>query len=283
MPPSTCSHTSPPLTSSTPWDISTFPDTSNLLPPSSNGDWRNIAAHGLKYPRVTASVINETLTWPYLRNKLVDAADNVAESLQDSVNRAFEGQDLPAMHDKALKMVPSISMPTSMQIGRSMDAISDSVMSFTKLIRSETRFLDEDLLGDHLSFAHHMGMKARKALINQGICHKWQVMPSRETIEWQRELDTALARLFMTEKASFTVAQLFAMTPIWTGAVASKVWRLKLDTGMVEVVVEVESDEFEEERICLLAEFELQESVGCISVVDVQRGVLDEDGWMVVE
>jgi hypothetical protein len=254
------------------WDVSTFPETSNLLPEEQNGTWRTGAVHAFKHPSTTVSSVNKKLKWPHVRSKISYAAEIASDILQDRLNHAFDGHDLPAIHDKILNLVPSVSLPTTIQVIRSMDAISDSAVAFIKRSRSDAALLDEEVVSDHLAFAHHMGLKARKALVRQGICHEWQILPTRPTITWQAQLDAALSRLFTAEKSAFSVSWLFSMKPVWTGDVVSKVWRLRLDTGLVEVVLDREWNEFEDKSVCLGVVFELPESAGCLQV-----GLLGEE------
>jgi hypothetical protein len=188
------------------------------------------------------------------------------------------------MHDKVTNLVPTITLPTMLQMSRSMDVISDSAIdTFSRRTRSEAKFLDEELACDQFEFARHMGGKARSALVKQRICREWQVMSSRENAKWQGELDEALVRLFVAERVAFSVAQLFGMTPVWTGDVASKTWWLGLDTGLVEIMDEAGIDGCEERRSCLVVEFELPESIGSVRIANVEREVVDDGDWMAVE
>lgn len=274
---STISSTSPTrpssqISSDSSWDVSTFPETSNLLPEEQNGTWRTGAVHAFKHPSTTVSSVNKKLKWPHVRSKISNAAEIASDILQDCLNHAFDGHDLPAVHDKILNLVPSVSLPTTIQVIRSMDAISDSAVALIKRSRSDAALLDEEVVSDHLAFAHHMGLEARKALVRQGICHEWQILPTRPTITWQAQLDAALSRLFTAEKSTFSVSRLFSMKPVWTGDAVSKVWRLELDTGLVEVVVDPECDELKDKSVCLGVVFELPESAGCLQV-----GLLGEE------
>jgi hypothetical protein len=283
-PPPTRSSTRPPLTPTISWDTATFPETCNLLSPSPNGNWVTTTIHALKSPRATASSIHNALSWHNLHTQLANTADSTSDALQDSLNRTFEGRDLPAMHDKVTNLVPTITLPTMLQMSRSMDVISDSAINtFSRRTRSEAKFLDEELACDQFEFARHMGGKARSALVKQRICREWQVMSSRENAKWQGELDEALVRFFVAERVAFSVAQLFGMTPVWTGDVASKTWWLGLDTGLVEIMDEAGIDGCEERRSCLVVEFELPESIGSVRIANVEREVVDDGDWMAVE
>jgi len=152
------------------------------------------------------------------------------------------------------------------QLSRSVDVLTDKLAIAN---RHDGPFVDEELPGDHLAFAYHMSLKACRALVAQGIRKDWQVLPTRETVLWQTQLNAALVRLYEEEKGAFSVEQLFGMEPIWVGDAEAKEWRLELDTGLMEVVVECEGDEFEEKGERLRVGFALSERYGC---VDVERG-----------
>jgi hypothetical protein len=263
------------------WDSRTFSSGSYLLPADQNGDWRTEVKHAVRNPRETATVLGEAFDGPVLRSRLVMLAESASSSMSEGLNRAFEGQDVPAMHDKVMGLIPTIKLPSKAQMSRSMDSITDKAQSLVVRRRSEA-FVDKELSGDDFSFASHMGAKARRALITSRICKDWQILPMGATLAWHARLEAALSRLFTAEKRAFTVAQLFSMTPIWSGDPAGKVWRLALDTGLVEVVVESSGDEFEEKRVCLAVAFELPEASGCLRVEDVEREIVDEGEWMAV-
>jgi hypothetical protein len=132
-----------------------------------------------------------------------------------------------------------------------------------------------------------MGGKARTALVKQRICREWQVMSSRENAKWQRALDEALMRVFVAEKGAFGVAQLYGMTPVWVADAASKMWRLELDAGLVEIVVKFGSGESEgaceEKRVCLPVDFGLPEDAESMRIADIEHEVVDDGEWLTVK
>jgi len=277
---------SPSITSNFSWDSSTFPETSNLLPTERNGDWRTATTDALKHPSATVKTVNDALQWPQVRQKLTKAAESASEGFQERLNRAFEGSDVPAMHDKAMSYVPSLSIPTLHQVSQSVDALTDRAHAVLPQRRRPSIFADEEMPGDHLVFAHQMSQKARRALVKQGICKPWQIDATRATVQWQDQLNGKLSLLFRNEKANFGVEQLFQMSPIWKGHVGSKTWDLELDTGMTEIVADGEGDEgdeCDEKRVCLAVGFALPETAGCVRVEDVERGTVDEEDWMAVQ
>jgi hypothetical protein len=57
-------------------------------------------------------------------------------------------------------------------------------------------------------------------------------------------------------------------------------WRLELDTGVVEVV---EGEVCEEKNVCLSLYSGLPERMGRVRVKDMERGVMQVGEWMAVE
>jgi hypothetical protein len=269
------------------WDSTIFGEQSNLLPPDRNGDRKTDFAEAVKHPIASARAAKEVLELRQISSDIAKAAEAASESVQDKLTHALDGLDLPAMHDKVFGMIPSVSMPTMRQFSRSIDAFSDSVMGLPGRGRDlpELPFLEEELAGDQFAFARDMGFEARIALIGNGICRPWQIQRMGSSLHWQQQMDDALVRLFIAEKKSFTVEQFFAMKPVWIADVAGKVWRLELDTGFTEVIVDADSDDFEEKSVTLDTGFVLSERCGCVSVADVERGaVLDmEQDWLAVK
>jgi hypothetical protein len=270
-----------PTTSSTSsWDVTTFPETSYLLPADRNGHWTTDAAHALKNPSTTASNLHSPLSWPHLHSVLTSAADSASDTLSDNINRAFSGHDLPAMHDRVMNLVPSVTLPSLREFSQGIDSVTDCAQSLISR-RYSVEFSEDDLPRDDLWFARHMGAKARLQLVAQGICREWQIMSTRETLEWQSQLENALARVYEAEKGGFGVKEMFGMMPVWIGDVENSEWWLELDTGLVEVVGE--NDECEEKRVCLRVDFALPERTGRVRVRDVERGVVEMGEWMAVE
>jgi hypothetical protein len=263
------------------WDVTIFPETSYLLPNDRNGDWMTEATHLLKSPGTTASNLDSSLSWPHLHSTLTSAADSASDTLTDNINRAFSGHDLPAMHDRVMNLVPSVTLPTLREVSRGVDDLTDRAQDMIQRRRRSETFSEDDLPRDDLWFARHMGAKARRQLVAQGICREWQIMSTRETLEWQSQLENALARVYEAEEGGFGVKEMFGMMPVWMGDVENSEWWLELDTGLVEVVGE--NDECGEKRVCLRVDFALPERTGRVRVRDVERGVVEMGEWMAVE
>jgi hypothetical protein len=84
--------------------------------------------------------------------------------------------------------------------------------------------------------------------------------------------------IFVTDEGEYDAETLFATRPIWVGNTDAKVWHLKLDTGLVNVVA-VEGDECVEKPVQLDVDFAMEEADGSARIGDVER----EGKWMTVE
>ena len=98
-----------------------------------------------------------------------------------------------------------------------------------------------------------MSSRAIKALVEQGISSKSQVDQA-----CQKRLESALTLLFIfaTNEGGYYADTLFATTPIWVEDKGENVWRLKLDTGLVDVIAE--GEECKEENLVLNVDFALE-------------------------
>ncbi|KAF1938569.1 hypothetical protein EJ02DRAFT_514434 [Clathrospora elynae] len=215
----------------TPFDTDTFPDHAYMFPSEPNGTWRNNSLQALKH--LTA-----------LSSKLHELAESTSEDISTRINRACESQDVSALHDCIMNMFPSVSMPNVRQL--------DQVLN-------------------SWAFARLMGVKALRIAVRQRIYWDWQVTPSQLNSRWQFQLSNALSATFEREKVSFGIAELFEMSPLWTADRAGRCWRLQLDTGLTDVVVEEEGGRPTEESIRLGVDFELPESSGCQALEDVKK------------
>jgi hypothetical protein len=269
----------PTISSTSSWDVTTFPETSYLLPNDRNGDWRTNTAGLIKHSSATASSLHSTVSWSHLRVALSSAVDLACETVEENINHAFAGHDLPAMHNRVMNLVPSVALPKMHEISHRVDTVSDRAQALMQRQRSAP-LVNEDLSCDELWFARHMSAKARRALVSQGICQKWQILATRETVEWHTQLENALTRVYDAEKGKFSDSEMFGMRPVWKGDVEMGMWRLELDTGVVEVV---EGEVCEEKNVCLSLYSGLPERMGRVRVKDMERGVMQVGEWMAVE
>lgn len=227
---------------------------------------RNEALYAIRHPHNSVTNTN----WDALRSRLRSVAESTSERLNTSFNHAFDGYDLPAMHDRVYNAVPSVSMPNMRQLGQTIDTVSETARRLTERSRTTGNFLDQELQGDEWAFARIMNAEARRALLKQKIRKDWQLTPSRANLSWFDELNEALAALFTREKNVFGVTALFSMKPRWVADYDRKVWYLELDTGFTNIVVNPESDEYVDVPLCLSVDFELPEIYGNLDIGDVE-------------
>jgi hypothetical protein len=109
------------------FDTEAFPPHSHLFPSSPNGTWRDEAVHSLKHP--------STIDAAELRLKLRALAEAASDELSARVNKACEGKDVPAMHDKVVRMCPSVSLPSMRQVDKMVDNVCDKVETLVGWIR----------------------------------------------------------------------------------------------------------------------------------------------------
>jgi hypothetical protein len=99
------------------FDTEAFPPHSHLFPSSPNGTWREESLHALTHPTA--------VDYTALCAKLCVLAEEASDELSARVNRAFEGSDVPGMHDRVLSILPSVSMPDIRDFERAVDVGCD--------------------------------------------------------------------------------------------------------------------------------------------------------------
>ncbi|KAF2248992.1 hypothetical protein BU26DRAFT_426918 [Trematosphaeria pertusa] len=267
----------------------TFPAALYIVPSKTNGTWINEAIVALKSPTATAKRFTKalhrkaaSLDWATLKHHVSDLADTATEELNARLNRAFEGRDAVEMGNKVVDCIPSVSLPSIHQISQAVDALSDAVQNLMERNPPQSTFVEEDLQGSQWLFARLMGEKARWALVRQGICAEWQMLPGRDNLEWQMELNQALARVFVEGKHEYRLSQLLEMEPLWIGDRDGASWRLVIDTGFADI--SLSEGNFIDSPVYLRAGFELAERSGCVSVADYTRGTRGVEGdWEMVD
>ncbi|KAF1996506.1 hypothetical protein P154DRAFT_389305, partial [Amniculicola lignicola CBS 123094] len=156
-----------------------------------------------------------SLDWNSLQDTVARLADSASDAISARVNKAFEGKDAVAMFDMARSLVPSVSIPSTHQMSQTFDRISDAVQDLLEKTAIRDRCCDADFEGSQWQFARIIGTKARMALVQQGICPPYCIMPSHKNIEWQCRLNQYLAETFRQQKLVNGAQSLFAMKPVW--------------------------------------------------------------------
>ncbi|KAF2680338.1 hypothetical protein K458DRAFT_312003 [Lentithecium fluviatile CBS 122367] len=254
-----------------------------------NGNYKSQAKAALRAPGNTARHYGEgisrgvyRLRWTVVKRVLSGWAEEASSGVSSRVNSAFQGYDVCEMGYKVTDLIPSVSLPTMRQIGQKLDSLSDRLQALLERAPLETKFKDEGLQGMQWIFAVKMGEKVRRSLVKQGICKPWQVMPSRENLQWQGELNQALTQLFMLSDKEFSFGQLTGMEPVWIADRNAKVWRLEIDTLFVDLVKR--GEEVADTQKHLQTGFALPESAGSVSIKDYCRGTRTvEDEWEMFE
>ncbi|KZM24819.1 uncharacterized protein EKO05_0003508 [Ascochyta rabiei] len=270
-------------------DTVTFsPHATHLLPSEPNGTWRNRTSHAIKNPSEAATTLREVLEQythefdvAILLQKLEQAAEDSKDDMNDWLNQTFADHDLVEMHHQVRQLVPVLSMPSMRQLDSALDAVTEIAQSLRKH-RSQPDLLN-DAQGDKYAFARIISQKARHALVEQGICKNWQFM-GEELADLNSAMPSALMHTFVRIQRLYENLPLFQAKPLWLANHPKKIWRLELDVGIVGVEVGPESDRSLVELGSVDTGFELPESSGCISIVDLDRQVQTvEDEWQLLE
>lgn len=208
--------------------------------------------------------------WNELGSRLRRVAESTTDRFNTGLNHAFDGYDLPAIHDRIYNAVPSVSMPNMRQLSQTIDTVSETTRRLVDRSRSTGDFLDRELQGDKWAFARVMNAEARRALLKQKIREDWQLTPTRANLGWHSELNEALAAVFTREKNAFEVAAFFSMEPHWAADYDRRVWRLEPDTGFTNMVVDPDNDEYIDVPLFLSVDFEVPEIYGNLDIGDVK-------------
>ena len=206
------------------------------------------------------------------------------QAVNSSVNRAFQGTDVPEMGYKVANLVPSISVPTMHRIEKAVDTVGDVLGDAVENLdpRGKKRKRDPiepmhpNMQGSRWMFARLMGEKARTALIEQGVCKPYQLITGRRGLNWQHQLNQQLAEYYEVAKDEYRLHSLLEMKPVWVGDRERRVWKLVLDTGIIDV--DVVDGEFLEEVFMLKTGIDILEQRDWVSIRDYTRGMKTVEG-----
>ncbi|KAF1925554.1 uncharacterized protein M421DRAFT_7814 [Didymella exigua CBS 183.55] len=259
-----------------------------LLPSEPNGTWRTQVSYAVTSPSKSAPTLREVyqghgpqLDVPTLLHRLKETAKGRKDNVEGWLNQTLADQDLGEKHNGLMRSLRVPSMPNMRQIGLAVDAMSEFGQSLRKR-RSESELL-EKFRYDKYIFAEVVCRKAERALIEQGICKKWQLQ-CKNYVQLQHAMLVALLRTSTRIQQAYMNMPLFRAQPQWIAKRETKVWRLELDVGVVGVEVGPVTDRSLIELGFIDTEFELPESCGCAPIADIDRqaqGV--EDEWQLLE
>ncbi|KAF2712879.1 hypothetical protein K504DRAFT_370065 [Pleomassaria siparia CBS 279.74] len=227
------------------------------------------------------------MTWKSVTGTIGSFKETMMDGLRNGVNQAFQGTDVPEMHNKMIDLIPLVSAPSMRQLGKAVDNLGDAfrdidVVCPLRKRETEEYHLASNMQGAKWTYARLMGEKARMALVQQRICGTADIIPGRGILDWTECLNKALVILHEKEEDNYKFSKMLDMAPVWVPDRARDTWRLVIDTGIVDV--EPVGDDFEESKIELDVDFELMGRSGWASVRDVTRGstaVVDGEWEMV--
>jgi hypothetical protein len=274
-------------------DATTFPHYAvHLLPSEPNGTWRTQASYAMTSSSESAPTLQDLLKdygpeldFPTLYDKLKEVAQDGKGDLESWINQKLAETDLSEIHDRIRRAVSILSIPNMGQFEKVLDQSVDTVTEVVQSSqegRSESELL-EDFKNDKYMFADTLSRTAQRALLEQGICEKWQLQCDRH-VQLRHAMQTALLHTFTRIQQAYPDVPLSRAQPQWIAEREKKVWCLELDVGKVGVEVGPVTDRCLIELGPIDTGFELPESCGCAPMIDIDgkvQGVDDE--WQILE
>ncbi|KAJ4374603.1 hypothetical protein N0V86_007473 [Didymella sp. IMI 355093] len=213
--------------------------------------------------------------------QLKEKAKGHRDDLKVWLDQSSANQDLDDIDDRVWRSVSIPSMPSIRQIDRAVDAVSEIAQSLRKR-HSESELLQK-LRDDKYIFAEVVCRKAQRALVEQGICKKWQFR-FEDDVRLQHGMQTALLQTFTRIQQAYKNLPLFRARPQWIAQRESKAWRMELDVGVVGVEVGPVTDRSLIELGCIDTGFELPKSYGSAPITETDRQIQSvDDEWQLLE
>lgn len=274
-------------------DATTFPHYAvHLLPSEPNGTWRTQASYAMTSSSESAPTLQDLLRdygpeldFPTLYDKLKEVAQDGEGVLESWINQKLAETDLSEIHDRIRRAVSILSIRNMGQFEKVLDQSVDAVTEVAQSSqegRSESELL-EDFKNDKYMFADTLSRTAQRALLEQGICKKWQLQCDRH-VQLRHAMQTALLHTFTCIQQAYPDVPLSRAQPQWIAEREKKVWCLELDVGKVGVEVGPVTDRCLIELGPIDTGFELPESCGCAPMIDIDRKVQGvDDEWQILE
>ncbi|KAH6633177.1 hypothetical protein C7974DRAFT_452388 [Boeremia exigua] len=270
-------------------DTLTFPiHAIHLLPSRPNGRWHAQVRYILRHAGESASIsrasldrLTRELDMPHLVHRLERAAEDRKDEFNRWLNMAFANYDLVAMHNRVQGLIPTVTVPNMRQLEYAIETAADIAQSLRK--QHSQPELVKNYLDDRNLFAHTIGRKAKRALIEQGICRKWQ-LEGELNGNILDAMHFSLIHIFTQIQQFRRYVPLSQAVPRWVANREKKVWCLELDVGRIGIEIGSPSDRSFVELGNLKTGFEIPESIGCLSVLDFDRRTETvEDEWQLLE
>ncbi|KAF2791018.1 hypothetical protein K505DRAFT_249909 [Melanomma pulvis-pyrius CBS 109.77] len=270
-----------------------FPDRVDMFPSATNGTAFTEMLCQLKSPKKSTSSFAQTtqdgvrsVGWRAVKDGIGSLKNDATDSINERVNRVFQGTDVPELGNKVVDMMPVVKIPSMTQIDRVVDTLGDTSCPGSPEKRSLSHpdpHSHSELQGSQWQFAFVMGKEARHALVKQRICRLWQTAPSQSGPSWQDALVKALVSFYVGAKTTHTLDSLLDMKPVWIGDVEKNAWRLVLDSGIVDA--ELDGMVLMEAPGQLSTGFEIPEQNNWTSIQEHNRGLtrsVEYGEWEVV-
>ena len=137
------------------------------------------------------------LDFQTLQRKLTVLTRDTKNDFEGYVNQKLAGTYLVEIHDRIRRTASVLQMPNKRQfekfVDRGVDAVTDVADSLRKS-RSDSDLLKE-FKNDKYMFADILSQMAQRALVEQGMCKKWQLQ-CKDYSQLQDAMQAALLRTF---------------------------------------------------------------------------------------
>lgn len=191
----------------------TFIITRQRYPSARNGALKNEMAAAMLTPTITAARAGEAckrkaedlLAPRTLKRAYNNTASAVTDEISAYINGFAAGYDAPEIAGRVVQPIVDMGekIPSRKEASKLVDKVTDRVQGWfgkRKKRRSITQdILDasnmKDMSDAHQVFAREMAAKARRLLVTEGICHRWQVVCDRSTMRWQCSLVSSLVSI----------------------------------------------------------------------------------------
>ncbi|KAF2738703.1 hypothetical protein EJ04DRAFT_560383 [Polyplosphaeria fusca] len=262
----------------------TFPPVHDFLPSVRNGSAKSQWMHHLKSPGKAANMLTRAVKRQVQPGKwIVTIKETTCNAIAAKLEKALEGHDAVQMFNKTAALVPAVRIPSQHTVDRMVDRIADDMQDLFVRKPSTRSYRMRELEGAEFEFARIMGKKARDAIVHQGICKPYQVMPCNANLREQHHLNLCLAHTYENLRELHTFMEMLELKPVWIGIPELNTWRLKLQMEVTEIIFD--GEEVDDVPLYLETGFEFQGQEDWASVKDYCRGTVSVEAgdWEAVE
>ncbi|KAL5403428.1 hypothetical protein PMIN03_009896 [Paraphaeosphaeria minitans] len=214
-------------------DADTFIIPRLKYPSERNGALKDELAAAVRTPVATAAraggaakqMAEAVLAPRALKRAFDNVKGTVADGVANYLNAVTAGYDVPEIAGCIIEPIIAIKdrMPTQEVTDKLVDQATDKAQALFGMGKMR-RFAKTDplnasgmayMVDAYRVFAHEMCREALQALVDDGICHKWQINGDRPILKCRCLLEQALATFYLQHKQNMQPEELMAAVPSW--------------------------------------------------------------------